>query len=123
MSTSEDRPGGWLPAVSAATFAQIGTSHSRAPASATSSRRWRDPLVGVVAGLAVFAAIWGFLSPPTTHPGVAAEHIRLAPAAHGRAVVTVILADFRGLDTLGEITVLAVAVVGVATLLRAGKLW
>jgi multicomponent Na+:H+ antiporter subunit A len=99
------------------------TRHSRAPASATSSRRWRDPLVGVVAGLAVFAAIWGFLSPPTTHPGVAAEHIRLAPAAHGRAVVTVILADFRGLDTLGEITVLAVAVVGVATLLRAGKLW
>jgi multicomponent Na+:H+ antiporter subunit A len=29
-------------------------------------------------------------------------------------VVTVILADFRGLDTLVEVTVLAVAIVGVA---------
>jgi multicomponent Na+:H+ antiporter subunit A len=88
-----------------------------------SSRRWRDPLVGMVGGLAAFAAIWGFLSRPSLHPGVAAEHIRLSPEAHGQAVVTVILADFRGLDTLGEITVLAIAVVGVATLLRHGRLW
>jgi multicomponent Na+:H+ antiporter subunit A len=87
------------------------------------SRRWRDPLVGMLGGLAAFAAIWGFLSRPSLHPGVAAEHIRLAPEAHGRAVVTVILADFRGLDTLGEITVLVIAVVGVATLLRHGRLW
>jgi multicomponent Na+:H+ antiporter subunit A len=35
-------------------------------------------------------------------------------------VVTVTLADFRGLDTMVEITVLAVAVVGVASLLRRG---
>lgn len=39
-------------------------------------------------------------------------------AAHGRNVVNVILVDFRGLDTLGEITVLAVAALGVAGLLR-----
>jgi len=87
------------------------------------SRRWRDPLVGVVASLATFAVVWGFLSRPAIHPGVAVEHVRLAPEAHGRDVVTVILADFRGLDTLGEITVLAIAVVGVATLLRAGRPW
>jgi multicomponent Na+:H+ antiporter subunit A len=37
--------------------------------------------------------------------------------------VTVILADFRGFDTLVEITVLAVAVVGVASLLRRGRTW
>ncbi|MGH7311685.1 MAG: hydrogen gas-evolving membrane-bound hydrogenase subunit E, partial [Candidatus Rokuibacteriota bacterium] len=99
------------------------TPPSATPRRAPPSRRWRDPLVGVVSGTAAFAAIWGFLSRPSLHPGVAAEHIRLAPEAHGQAVVTVILADFRGLDTLGEISVLAVAVVGVATLLRAGRLW
>ncbi|MBW7866233.1 MAG: putative monovalent cation/H+ antiporter subunit A [Candidatus Hydrogenedentes bacterium] len=36
---------------------------------------------------------------------------------HGRNVVNVILVDFRGLDTLGEITVLAVAAVGAWSLL------
>jgi multicomponent Na+:H+ antiporter subunit A len=40
--------------------------------------------------------------------------------AHGRNVVNVILVDFRGIDTLGEITVLAIAALGVLALL---KLW
>jgi multicomponent Na+:H+ antiporter subunit A len=93
------------------------------PPAPGSSRRWRDALVGAIGGLALFGAVWGFLSRPSLHQGIAAEHIRLAPQAHGQAVVTVILADFRGLDTLAEITVLAVAVVGVATLLRRGRLW
>lgn len=43
------------------------------------------------------------------------------PAAHGRNVVNVILVDFRALDTLGEITVLAVAALGVSALLKAGR--
>jgi multicomponent Na+:H+ antiporter subunit A len=38
--------------------------------------------------------------------------------AHGRNIVNVILVDFRALDTLGEITVLAAAGVGVYGLLR-----
>jgi multicomponent Na+:H+ antiporter subunit A len=49
---------------------------------------------------------------------VTAEQERLTPAAHGKDVVTVILADFRGLDTMGEITVIGVAFLGIATLLR-----
>ena len=40
------------------------------------------------------------------------------PRAHGRNIVNVILVDFRGLDTLGEITVLAVAGIGVFALLK-----
>jgi len=40
------------------------------------------------------------------------------PEAHGRNIVNVILVDFRGLDTLGEITVLALAGIGVYALLR-----
>jgi multicomponent Na+:H+ antiporter subunit A len=39
-------------------------------------------------------------------------------SGHGRNVVNVILVDFRSLDTLGEITVLATAAVGVWTLVR-----
>jgi multicomponent Na+:H+ antiporter subunit A len=99
------------------------TDSGAATAATRSRRRWRDTLVGTIGGLALFGAIWGFLSRPSLYPGVADQHIRLAPQAHGQAVVTVILADFRGLDTLAEITVLAVAVVGVATLLRRGRLW
>jgi multicomponent Na+:H+ antiporter subunit A len=40
------------------------------------------------------------------------------PEANGRNIVNVILVDFRGIDTLGEITVLAVAATGVYALLR-----
>jgi multisubunit Na+/H+ antiporter MnhB subunit len=45
-----------------------------------------------------------------------------AKEAHGRNVVNVILVDFRALDTLGEITVLAVAAMGIASLILAGRL-
>ena len=38
--------------------------------------------------------------------------------AHGRNIVNVILVDFRGIDTLGEISVLAIAGMGVYALLR-----
>ena len=40
---------------------------------------------------------------------------------HGSNVVNVILVDFRALDTLGEITVLAIAALGVAVLMGALK--
>jgi len=39
----------------------------------------------------------------------------------GRNVVNVILVDFRGWDTMGEITVLAVAAVGAVSMARAGR--
>ena len=53
----------------------------------------------------------------------AGEYIRRTPSAHGQDVVTVIITDFRGIDTLGEITVLLITAVEVATLLRGGKPW
>jgi multicomponent Na+:H+ antiporter subunit A len=86
-------------------------------------RRGRKLVAGGVAGLAAFTAVWGFLSAPTQTASIAEDFIRLTPSAHGRDVVTVIITDFRGLDTLAEITVLLIAGVGVATLLRKGKLW
>lgn len=52
-------------------------------------------------------------------PSVSAYFLeRSVPDAHGRNVVNVILVDFRALDTLGEISVLAVAGIGVYALLR-----
>jgi len=44
---------------------------------------------------------------------------RALPDAHGRNVVNVILVDFRALDTMGEITVLATAAIGSVALARA----
>lgn len=41
--------------------------------------------------------------------------------AHGRNIVNVILVDFRALDTMGEITVLATAALGVRALLQISK--
>jgi multicomponent Na+:H+ antiporter subunit A len=43
------------------------------------------------------------------------------PEGHGRNVVDVILVDIRGLDTLGEITVLASAAIGAVALARVGR--
>jgi multicomponent Na+:H+ antiporter subunit A len=43
------------------------------------------------------------------------------PLAHGRNIVNVILVDFRGLDTMGEITVLGIAGIGVYALLKLRK--
>ncbi|MBI2871357.1 MAG: DUF4040 domain-containing protein [Candidatus Omnitrophica bacterium] len=40
------------------------------------------------------------------------------PAAHGRNVVNVIIVDFRGFDTLGEITVLVIAGLGIFGMLK-----
>jgi multicomponent Na+:H+ antiporter subunit A len=85
--------------------------------------RRRNLAAGVLAGLGAFTTIWAALSRPTVAPGDASEQIARAPGAHGGDVVTVILADFRGLDTMVEITVLATAVVGVASLLRHGRGW
>ena len=68
---------------------------------------------------------WWCGRPVAADPG---RHHRRAAAgaagqAHGKDVVTVILADFRGLDTMVEITVVVVALLGVAALLRRGRLW
>jgi multisubunit Na+/H+ antiporter MnhB subunit len=77
----------------------------------------RQVLVSAVAGAFAFVVAWGALSQPPAGQTVAEDDVRLAPEAHASNVVTAILADFRGLDTLGEITVVALVLLGVATLL------
>jgi multisubunit Na+/H+ antiporter MnhC subunit len=85
--------------------------------------RRRSAVSGVIAGVGAFTMIWAALSRANVGVSNAQEQIRLTPEAHGTDVVTVILADFRGLDTLVEITVLATAIIGVALLLRRGRAW
>jgi multicomponent Na+:H+ antiporter subunit A len=87
------------------------------------TRRFRDPIVGGISGLLVLLVVWAALSRPTPTDTSAGRQLALAEQAHGKDVVTVILADFRGLDTLVEVTVVLVALLGVAALLRRGKLW
>ncbi len=72
--------------------------------------------VAVGVAMATFAAL---VSSSRTAPSVGDKYVTLSePEAGGRNVVNVILVDFRATDTLGEITVLAVAALGVANLVR-----
>jgi multicomponent Na+:H+ antiporter subunit A len=80
-------------------------------------RKRRDILLAGAIGCAAFAASWGVLSQPAALESVAQRQIELAPDAHARDVVTAILADFRGLDTMGEISVVGVALLGLTALL------
>ncbi|HEX5848508.1 MAG TPA: hydrogen gas-evolving membrane-bound hydrogenase subunit E, partial [Rubrobacter sp.] len=80
-------------------------------------RRNRKVLVAAASGAFGFVVVWGALSQPPAGQSVAEELTRLTPEAHAKNVVTATLADFRGLDTLGEITVVALVLLGVATLL------
>jgi multicomponent Na+:H+ antiporter subunit A len=74
---------------------------------------------GVGVSVAVFALS---ASGARTEPSVGEDYVALSePEAGGRNVVNVILVDFRGFDTLGEITVLAVAGAGVVNLVRAAR--
>jgi multicomponent Na+:H+ antiporter subunit A len=80
--------------------------------------RWRLLVASVLALMVFgFALIAGGARTATP---ISQEMIeRALPDAHGRNVVNVILVDFRGLDTMGEITVLATAAIGSVALARA----
>ena len=80
--------------------------------------RWRDAAISIAIGLMITVLTFSAAMNPT-NSRLRDFYADAAPAlAHGRNVVNVILVDFRALDTLGEITVLATAAIGVAALLR-----
>jgi multicomponent Na+:H+ antiporter subunit A len=84
------------------------------------STAWRL-VVSAMVGLLVFGFALAMSGARTARP-VSEEMVeRALPEAAGRNVVNVILVDFRGLDTLGEITVLVVAAVGATAVARAGR--
>jgi multicomponent Na+:H+ antiporter subunit A len=85
----------------------------------------RRRILRVAAAATVGVAVFIFAlsaSAPQPEPAVSDEMVaRAVPDGHGRNVVNVTLVDFRGLDTLGEITVLAVASIGAVAIARAGR--
>jgi multicomponent Na+:H+ antiporter subunit A len=91
-------------------------------------RRWRlgqaiRSLTALAVGVFVFfmALIAGGSRPESFTP-VSTEFLaRSIDEAGGHNIVNVILVDFRGYDTLGEITVLVVAALGVAALVIASR--
>ena len=84
----------------------------------TSAQTLRNLVVAGIVGGTVTFLIWSVTALPFS-PHIseyfAAESV---PVAHGQNVVNVVLVDFRATDTLGEITVLAVAALSVYTLLK-----
>ena len=82
------------------------------------AQRVRDTVIAAMSGIVTTLVVWGAFSRQVPEDGTADRQVQLVDEAHGKDVVTVILADFRGLDTMVEITVVAVAMVGVTLLLR-----
>jgi multicomponent Na+:H+ antiporter subunit A len=80
--------------------------------------RWRDLAIAAAFGTMMTALVLAATAIPldSSLQEFYAQNSR--PLGHGRNVVNVILVDFRALDTLGEITVLSVAAIGVFALLR-----
>lgn len=91
------------------------------PSESTHPQRLRDASIAGVAGGGIALLCWEVLVRP--HESISAFHLEQSvPGGGGTNVVNVILVDFRGFDTLGEITVLAIAAVGIYTMLRGLKL-
>ncbi|MBX3360223.1 MAG: putative monovalent cation/H+ antiporter subunit A [Phycisphaeraceae bacterium] len=78
----------------------------------------RDVLIACAGG----AMMAGLVLMATSYPSATSVSRDLAersyPEGHGKNVVNVILVDFRAMDTMGEITVLAIAALGVLALLK-----
>ncbi|MDR4126008.1 monovalent cation/H+ antiporter subunit A [Yanghanlia caeni] len=81
-------------------------------------RRSRDFIIAIVAGAGFTAIAYAIMTRP--HPeGVSSFFVeKSVPLGGGANVVNVILVDFRGFDTLGEITVLGIVALSVYALLR-----
>jgi len=80
-------------------------------------RRWRDAGIATVIGGGIAALTYAIISRPfESISGYFLDHS--VPGGGGTNVVNVILVDFRGYDTFGEITVLALAALGIFAMLH-----
>jgi multicomponent K+:H+ antiporter subunit A len=82
------------------------------------ARRARDLVLAVTFGAGIAALSLVVMTRPTVELLAPFFLERALPEAGGRNVVNVIIVDFRGFDTLGEITVLCVVALTVYALLR-----
>ncbi len=92
----------------------------RAPAIANPLRLAVSAIVGV--GIFIFAIVASESRDDVPQPSMSEEMVDAAlPEGKGHNVVNIILVDFRGWDTMGEISVLVVAAVGAVSLARMGR--
>ncbi|SDH36043.1 monovalent cation/H+ antiporter subunit A [Pseudomonas panipatensis] len=88
----------------------------RTPKESSSLRGLRDFLVALACGVMVALLAYAVLTRP--YDSIAGYYLaNSVSGGGGHNVVNVILVDFRGFDTLGEISVLAIAAVGIFALL------
>lgn len=79
--------------------------------------RTRDAILAIAT--AGVMTVFVLLAAPEYQPSISEFFAQNSVSGgHGRNIVNVILVDFRGLDTMGEITVLSIAAVGVYGLLK-----
>ncbi len=92
-----------------------------AAAESGAARQWRDSVLAGLGGLGVAALTFAMLTRPfeTISGWQIAQSV---PGGGGTNVVNVILVDFRGFDTMGEIAVLAMAALGLHALLEGLRL-
>jgi multicomponent Na+:H+ antiporter subunit A len=94
--------------------------HHDAPSMAAPMRIAVAAAVGVA--IFVFALAAGNARPTVEEPSMSEVMVEQSlPKGKGHNVVNVILVDFRGWDTMGEITVLLVAAIGAVSLARPGR--
>ncbi len=84
----------------------------------TTRTRLRNGLVSFAVGVLGFFLVLYSIGEPFSKSISEYFLLNSVPLAHGANIVNVILVDFRGFDTMGEITVLAIASVGGYALLR-----
>ena len=90
---------------------------AESPRESSRFRHVRDTMVAVAVGLGAGLLAWALL--PRHFSTIAWYYLEHAkPQGGGYNVVNVILVDFRGFDTLGEITVLGIAAVAILALLQ-----
>jgi len=82
-----------------------------------SRSRRRDAVVSALAGLVMMMLVLLATGVQVAEPVSRYYAETSVPLGHGRNIVNVILVDYRALDTLGEITVLAIAGIGSLALL------
>ena len=84
----------------------------------TGAEKWRDALISAGVGMLVFVALVTMVAVPLDQTLTEYFAATSYTEAHGRNVVNVIIVDYRGIDTLGEISVIAFATTAVWGLLR-----
>ncbi|WAM54554.1 putative monovalent cation/H+ antiporter subunit A [Vreelandella venusta] len=84
----------------------------------TTLERIRDGAVAAMMGILIFLLIMTAWSINQFEPISMYMIENSAPLAYGRNIVNVILVDYRALDTLGEMFVLALAAIGVIAMLK-----